>query len=171
MGYRITIENDDYYEERDYELQRYHRAFIGAMQDLREEEPEVYRRHQLDANYRKAFGITLAHKEEMIAKQDGKCDVCGLPFANSKDTHVDHEHHGKKRVRGIVCSGCNVHIGIVERKLNRYDAFDMEEIPLEELYHEMVETDWSEDVVLYLEFYDAVGEDADADKNFTSEFQ
>lgn len=40
----------------------------------------------------KHYGITLAEKQAIIALQEQKCSVCGLPFTEGVRTEVDHEH-------------------------------------------------------------------------------
>lgn len=65
------------------------------------------------------YGLTLENYEQMLAEQGGKCAICRVRTA----TDVDHCHNSKK-VRGVLCSRCNLGIGnlrdnpaIVERAL------------------------------------------------------
>lgn len=44
------------------------------------------------------------------------CDSCQKPFQSGKDKHVDHDHTIKnkaKAFRGILCSKCNVALGML----------------------------------------------------------
>ena len=48
----------------------------------------------------------------MLTEQDGACAICTLPFeAKPKAINVDH-CHATGRVRGLLCSRCNLGIGM-----------------------------------------------------------
>ena len=73
--------------------------------------PRAMQEHNL-----KRYGLTLAQYDEMVAKQDNKCSICGNP-EKSKDKNgnirnlcVDHNHLTNK-IRGLLCSNCNNAIG------------------------------------------------------------
>lgn len=76
-----------------------------------------------DANYKKAYGISLAHAKEMLEIQNGLCanPTCGKELAigrkdNKKDVaFIDHSHATGK-VRGILCIGCNTCLGHLEKE-------------------------------------------------------
>lgn len=53
--------------------------------------------------------ISEAELTDLLAKHDGKCALCGKDGAN----HVDHCHSTGK-VRGILCTSCNMRLGVVE---------------------------------------------------------
>lgn len=55
------------------------------------------------------YGITL---EEVVAlKGRGECDICGSDGSEYKlGLHIDHCHETKK-VRGLLCHGCNTGLG------------------------------------------------------------
>jgi len=58
------------------------------------------------------YGITRDQYDAMLESQGGGCAICGANAPGGKgDWHVDHEHNAKKRVRGLLCAGCNVGIG------------------------------------------------------------
>jgi hypothetical protein len=59
------------------------------------------------------FGITLESFNDMFNNQNGRCLICDLLFDHSKKKtmpHVDHNHDTKK-VRGLLCHGCNIILG------------------------------------------------------------
>jgi hypothetical protein len=60
---------------------------------------------------RKRYGITIEQFEELAALQEGVCNICMKTLDMGFHTHVDH-CHDTGDVRGILCSGCNVAIGI-----------------------------------------------------------
>jgi hypothetical protein len=62
-----------------------------------------------DASYRRLYGITLADYEAMMTAQEDRCAICG-ETPPGRTLHVDHDHETKK-VRGLLCYGCNSGIG------------------------------------------------------------
>ena len=58
----------------------------------------------------RTYGITFEQKQQMIAKQNGRCAICKNKLDMGKNTCVDHDHKTGK-VRGILCSNCNTFLG------------------------------------------------------------
>jgi hypothetical protein len=57
------------------------------------------------------YGVTINEIDQMIAKQNNSCAICGDKFTTRKNTHVDHCHtHG--HVRAILCQHCNTGLGL-----------------------------------------------------------
>lgn len=65
-------------------------------------------RRALESRLRVNYGIALADYDALRALQDGRCAVC----AAEKTLVVDHDHATGK-VRGLLCHGCNVGIGLL----------------------------------------------------------
>lgn len=65
-----------------------------------------------DWNLRKTYGININQYVSMLDSQDRKCAICATPFSDltQKQVHVDHCHE-TSRVRGILCSACNLMLG------------------------------------------------------------
>lgn len=63
-----------------------------------------------DQKLRSKYGITLVQKVDMFQRQSGKCAACPFVFASVSSAHVDHCHITKK-VRGLLCSSCNLTAG------------------------------------------------------------
>lgn len=82
----------------------------------RESHKEYYRKHSAENYYRKFYGITLAQKEQMRIAQDNKCAICGNEFKNNEKCCIDHNHNNKK-LRQLLCSRCNLGIGIFEEDI------------------------------------------------------
>lgn len=69
------------------------------------------------------YGLTPEDYNQILAKQDYKCAICGTtkPGGNGR-FHVDHDHkccpEEKKScgrcIRGLLCSRCNLNLGIYE---------------------------------------------------------
>lgn len=65
-----------------------------------------------DSELKRDYGMTVADVEAMLAKQEGKCAICG----DGIDMHtkrVDHSHV-TGYVRGLLCNGCNAGIGMLK---------------------------------------------------------
>lgn len=65
----------------------------------------------------KAFGLSMADYERMLADQDGRCAICGategwyhVQAGRGRKLSVDHCHE-RGQVRGLLCDSCNMGIG------------------------------------------------------------
>jgi hypothetical protein len=64
----------------------------------------------------KNYGITLKEYDEMFAKQNGLCFICGNPekvickSGKLKRLAIDHNHRTGK-IRKLLCDDCNVGLG------------------------------------------------------------
>lgn len=60
------------------------------------------------------YGITLEQYDNMLAKQNGCCAVCGknTPGHNHKHFSVNHDHETGE-IRGLLCNDCNRGIGLL----------------------------------------------------------
>lgn len=68
----------------------------------------------------RTYGLGFGGYPRLLAKQDGRCAICGTPHPGGRgDTfHVDHDHSccpGSKScgrcVRGLLCKLCNMGLG------------------------------------------------------------
>lgn len=55
------------------------------------------------------YGLTRNDREMMVTSQNNQCAICQYTF--TKTPHVDHDHW-TNGVRGLLCSGCNVGLGL-----------------------------------------------------------
>lgn len=72
-------------------------------------------------------GITRETFDQILSEQDGLCAICKRSFKEFPGSwHIDHDHaccgvKGKKAcgtcIRGILCSGCNTGIGMLQDSL------------------------------------------------------
>lgn len=68
--------------------------------------------------YKKTYGISLFEKEIMWIDQDWNCASCGEYVENP---HTDHDHHTGD-VRGLLCSNCNMALGLLHDNTNKIIA-------------------------------------------------
>jgi len=58
-------------------------------------------------NKLRSYGITKDDFAVMVAKADGKCEICSRAMP---EPHIDHDHATGK-VRGLLCLQCNTALG------------------------------------------------------------
>lgn len=68
-----------------------------------------------DFKRRTHYGVPLGWYDEQLARQGGKCAICGSTDSRRKgcDFAVDH-CHDTKAVRGLLCHPCNMGIGFLD---------------------------------------------------------
>ena len=70
----------------------------------------------------KAYGITIEEFNGMVLEQDGRCAICRDEFKSRKGTHIDHSHGSDKQVRGVLCTCCNIGLGMFKDNETRLSA-------------------------------------------------
>lgn len=58
------------------------------------------------------YGISIAEYDKMFEAQNGVCVICELPEITRR-LSIDHNHQTGE-VRGLLCSRCNILVGIIE---------------------------------------------------------
>lgn len=81
-----------------------------------------YRHQKRIGNICWLYGISPEEYNSLVLGQDGKCAVCHKPEGTSRRERlcVDHDHDTGK-VRGLLCSGCNVALGLLEEDVYRIE--------------------------------------------------
>jgi len=76
--------------------------------------------HFKSLELKKLYGITLEEKRNMLVLQGGRCAACGStePGGRCNEWHVDHDH-GTNKIRGILCSACNLSLGWAKESASR----------------------------------------------------
>jgi len=72
----------------------------------------------LKSDLKRKYALTVEEYQTLLVKQDGYCAMC----YERKPLVIDHCHKTKK-VRGLLCVGCNVAVGHYENhkeKIERY---------------------------------------------------
>ena len=86
-------------------------------------------RRQGEASMRRAwlkhrFGFTEAEWQSLYDSQGGVCAICQRPEPGSRRLSIDHDH-ATGHIRGLLCTGCNIHVGRVESlRSGKYRAFE-----------------------------------------------
>lgn len=78
------------------------KAFNAIQRKCYHKNPLANRRIWLKKNY----GITPEQYDATLTEQGGGCAICGSPHK----LHMDHNHK-TKRLRGLLCSNCNLGLG------------------------------------------------------------
>ena len=67
----------------------------------------------------KQYGLTIEGFDDLYISQNKKCAICGkeLPTGFYRDKHIDH-CHDTGIVRGILCSKCNLFIGLAKNDIS-----------------------------------------------------
>lgn len=77
-----------------------------------------------DARFRQRYGIDLEAYDLLLEMQGGVCALCGQP-PGKKERYLSVDHdHATGRVRALLCRGCNVGIGWIERAVWMASAQD-----------------------------------------------
>jgi len=86
---------------------------------------DFYIAYERNRQYQKAYGIDVAEYDRMLAAQNGVCKICKT---DKPKTHgnkyfaVDHCHVSGK-VRGLLCSSCNIALGFYEQRIGKIEAY------------------------------------------------
>ncbi len=111
--------------EQKKKRQEYQKKWWDKNREKCNEKAKIYRKKhgkvdsktRRNAHLKHHYGITIDQFNEMLAKQNNRCDICGkLSGTEKRNFHVDHCHKTGK-VRGILCNYCNPNLGWYERML------------------------------------------------------
>lgn len=83
----------------------------ARLRKWRRENPERNRAIGARSHLASQYGLTVEQRDEMVARQGGKCAICQNVLGTGKQRHIDHDH-STGRIRGILCSQCNRGLGI-----------------------------------------------------------
>lgn len=71
---------------------------------------EHYSKRKKRSDLKKMFGINADQYDAMLIEQDHACAICGEKDICNRGLAVDH-CHTTKRVRGLLCTNCNMALG------------------------------------------------------------
>ena len=80
---------------------------------------KTHRYRSVSRHLRKAYGISVAQRDQMLVSQNYACAICGVTEGEGRlRLHIDHDHETGK-IRGLLCKICNMHLlPSVERRLD-----------------------------------------------------
>lgn len=76
----------------------------------------MHNEKQFSRHVKESYGLTLTEYREFIAAHP-TCDICGVNFKHTKAC-LDHNHFTGK-LRGVLCSKCNMALGLFDDELIR----------------------------------------------------
>lgn len=124
-----------------------HRAAVAEARV--EYDRERYRKADYEslraAMRKRVYGIMPDQTPRLLDAQGGHCALCPATAGRRGGVlHVDHAHHGAKRVRGLVCNACNLMLSHIERDPAAFAS------PLVLAY---LRGPWADDVETLIEWY------------------
>lgn len=80
---------------------------LAWTQEWRKRNPDRLKAYRREASLRAAYGIGVEDYERMYAEQEGCCAICATYLSSLVVDHC----HTTGRVRGLLCTHCNVALG------------------------------------------------------------
>ncbi len=91
----------------------------------RKDNKSGYQQSMFKSRLKQQYGLTVDDYERMWSAQDGRCKVCRVEMIRGGRTmdavNVDHDH-ATGRVRGLLCSYCNLALGYAKDDAARLRA-------------------------------------------------
>ena len=83
--------------------------YNSYMGEYRAKNPDKIRLHEIKRHY----GLSADEYRALIAKTNNSCELCGKKASGKRPLSIDHCHNSKK-VRGLLCYGCNRLMGLLD---------------------------------------------------------
>lgn len=93
---------------------------LAATKRWQKANPDKHKGHLRRARL-KTFGLTEADFDAMWETQNRGCASCGDSCLGRREPVIDH-CHATGRVRGLLCLGCNVSLGMMKEDAKRIRA-------------------------------------------------
>jgi hypothetical protein len=86
-----------------------------------------YKPQEMEKHWKRIgiLGLTWDMFQATLFDQDYACKICKTSFDNRK-AHADHDHKTGK-FRGILCTSCNMGLGVYESKKHLFELYLNEE--------------------------------------------
>ena len=78
-----------------------------------EEKTKRVRETSRRAKIKYRYGLSYEDWLQLWENQDGKCAICGKPFTEPSDAHIDHNHKTGE-LRELLCKKCNFGISFFD---------------------------------------------------------
>ena len=88
------------------------------LSEFAKENKKEYNRNR---SRRTGSGFTQEEFENKLKEQDYKCAICGTDTPSSVNWHADHCHDTKQK-RGILCSKCNMGLGLFKDNIKSLEG-------------------------------------------------
>lgn len=114
-----TAKERDRYRNGGKEVKQRNWALTREIRSQKQKEWYLnHREHVQNEGLQRLYGITLSDKQAMLEAQGGKCAICRTAEPGGGGWHLDHDHDTKKN-RAILCSRCNLVIGMAQEDILR----------------------------------------------------
>ncbi len=88
---------------------------LVSVKEWKKNNPEKDKEYKRATRLKREFGISLEEYNQRFNSQEGCCLICGAHQTSLKKAlAVDHCHTTGK-IRGLLCSSCNLNLGIYEK--------------------------------------------------------
>jgi hypothetical protein len=77
-----------------------------AAREYRNNNPEKMKQIYRESRLKSKYGLSESKLNELMDSQNNKCNVCLMPFTETRRVCVDH-CHSTDIVRGLLCDNCN----------------------------------------------------------------
>ncbi len=91
-------------------VRAYHRKYFH-------QKPAQERRSKRERQKLQQYGLTIEDYEQMLNTQGNVCAICGECNPSGRKLAVDHASQ-THRVRGLLCSNCNMGIGLLKHSVD-----------------------------------------------------
>ncbi len=81
---------------------------------------EEVRRRDRARQRRRAYAISDEFYEDMKARQNNCCDICGKHASENKQALAIDHCHDTGKIRGLLCSTCNLALGYLNDNINLF---------------------------------------------------
>lgn len=128
---REREKNPDRWKAEMKEKAKNHRLnHLDEYKKMEKEKSRLRRENNLDAvqEYNKkynrvrrlaSYGLDEEKYQQMVLSQSGKCALCNQ---DENKFHIDHCHN-IGTVRGLLCGGCNMMLGLIEKRISLSNDF------------------------------------------------
>lgn len=103
-------------DRRSY-YREYNKSHLEKHRDANLKYERIHKDRIVNRKLLQKYGISLAEKIQLFEKQLGLCAICEFKFESIYSAHVDHCHKTRK-VRGLLCSSCNLMIGKAKDRID-----------------------------------------------------
>lgn len=83
--------------------------------------PERHREIRRKSQFKRKYGISINDYNTLFKNQGGKCAICKTHQNDLPSSLVIDHDHITDRVRGLLCSNCNLAIGLLKENVDTLD--------------------------------------------------